>query len=194
MTQYLKDRYGLLINGEWVDAENDATFETHNPATGELLALCANASAKDVDRAVKAAAAAQPAWAAKSPAERANILLKIADRIDERALELATVETLDNGKPIRETTLVDVPLSSDHFRYFAGCIRADEGEATMIDENTLSIILREPIGVVGQIVPWNFPLLMGLEDCSGHCCRQCSGDQELLDNAVVAQCARRNPQ
>ena len=161
MTQYLKDRYGLLINGEWVDAENGATFETHNPATGELLALCANASAKDVDRAVKAAAAAQPAWAAKSPAERANILLKIADRIDERALELATVETLDNGKPIRETTLVDVPLSSDHFRYFAGCIRADEGEATMIDENTLSIILREPIGVVGQIVPWNFPLLMG---------------------------------
>ena len=94
MTQYLKDRYGLLINGEWVDAENGATFETHNPATGELLALCANASAKDVDRAVKAAAAAQPAWAAKSPAERANILLKIADRIDERALELATVETL----------------------------------------------------------------------------------------------------
>ena len=161
MTQYLKDRYGLLINGEWVDAENGATFETHNPATGELLALCANASAKDVDRAVKAAAAAQPAWAAKSPAERANILLKIADRIDERALELATVETLDNGKPIREATLVDVPLSSDHFRYFAGCIRADEGEATMIDENTLSIILREPIGVVGQIVPWNFPLLMG---------------------------------
>ena len=76
MTQYLKDRYGLLINGEWVDAENGATFETHNPATGELLALCANASAKDVDRAVKAAAAAQPAWAAKSPAERANILLK----------------------------------------------------------------------------------------------------------------------
>ena len=85
MTQYLKDRYGLLINGEWVDAENGATFETHNPATGELLALCANASAKDVDRAVKAAAAAQPAWAAKSPAERANILLKIADRIDERS-------------------------------------------------------------------------------------------------------------
>ena len=80
MTQYLKDRYGLLINGEWVDAENGATFETHNPATGELLALCANASTKDVDRAVKAAAAAQPAWAAKSPAERANILLKIAYR------------------------------------------------------------------------------------------------------------------
>ncbi len=161
MTNYIKDRYGLLINGEWIEAENGATFETYNPATGERLATCADASAADIDKAVAAARAAQPAWAAKSVAERAAILLKIADRIDERAEELATVETLDNGKPIRETTLIDVPLSSDHFRYFAGCIRADEGEATMIDENTMSIILREPIGVVGQIVPWNFPLLMG---------------------------------
>lgn len=160
MTQYLKDRYGLLINGEWVDAENGATFETHNPATGELLALCANASAKDVDRAVKAAAAAQPAWAAKSPAERANILLKIADRIDERALELATVETLDNGKPIRETLNVDIPMAAQHFRYFAGCIMASEGSANILGKDTLSLILREPIGVVGQIVPWNFPFLM----------------------------------
>ena len=161
MTQYIKERYGLLINGEWVEAEGGRTFDTFNPATGEKLATCADATAADVERAVKAARAAQPAWAAKSVQERAALLLKIADRIDERAKELATVETLDNGKPIRETTLVDVPLSSDHFRYFAGCIRADEGEATMIDENTLSIILREPIGVVGQIVPWNFPLLMG---------------------------------
>ena len=88
-------------------------------------------------------------------------MLKIADKIDERAQELAAVETQDNGKPIRETTLVDVPLSSDHFRYFAGCLRADEGEAVMIDENSLSMVLREPIGVVGQIIPWNFPLLMG---------------------------------
>ena len=161
MTQYIKERYGLLINGEWVEAEGGRTFDTFNPATGEKLATCADASAADVERAVRAARAAQPAWAAKSVQERAALLLKIADKIDERAKELATVETLDNGKPIRETTLVDVPLSSDHFRYFAGCIRADEGEATMIDENTLSIILREPIGVVGQIVPWNFPLLMG---------------------------------
>ena len=161
MTQYIKERYGLLINGEWVKAEGGRTFDTLNPATGEKLATCADASAADVERAVRAARAAQPAWAAKSVQERAALLLKIADKIDERAKELATVETLDNGKPIRETTLVDVPLSSDHFRYFAGCIRADEGEATMIDENTLSIILREPIGVVGQIVPWNFPLLMG---------------------------------
>ena len=157
----LKDHYGLLINGEWTAAEGGKEFETTNPATGELLAWCADASAADVDRAVKAAQAAFPAWAAKSPAERAALLLKIADRIDEAAEQLATVETMDNGKPIRETKLVDVPLSSDHFRYFAGALRADEGEAVMIDENTLSIILREPIGVVGQIIPWNFPLLMG---------------------------------
>ncbi len=161
MARFIRDRYQLLINGEWVDAENGATFETFNPETGEKLATCADAGAADVEKAVQAARAAQPAWAAKSAEERARILLRIAERIDERAEELAAVETQDNGKPIRETTLVDVPLSSDHFRYFAGCLRADEGEATMIDENTLSIILREPIGVVGQIVPWNFPLLMG---------------------------------
>lgn len=161
MTQYIKDRYGLLINGQWVDAENGAVFETKNPATGQTLSVCANASAADVDRAVKAARAAFPAWAAKSAQERAALLLKIADKIDERAAELAAVETQDNGKPIRETTLVDVPLSSDHFRYFAGCLRADEGSATMIDDQTLSMVLREPIGVVGQIIPWNFPLLMG---------------------------------
>ena len=157
MSVYIKERYGLLIDGQWVDAENGATFITSNPATGEKLAECADASVGDVDRAVQAARKAFPAWAAKSPAERAALLLKIADKIDERAKELAAVETQDNGKPIRETSLVDVPLSSDHFRYFAGCLRADEGEAVMIDENSL----REPIGVVGQIIPWNFPLLMG---------------------------------
>ncbi len=161
MTGYIKNRYGLLIGGQWVDAQNGATFETYNPATGEKLAECADACADDVDRAVRAARAAFPGWAAVSPAQRSALLLRIADKIDERAQELAAVETQDNGKPIRETTLVDVPLSSDHFRYFAGCLRADEGEAVMIDDNTLSMVLREPIGVVGQIIPWNFPLLMG---------------------------------
>ena len=161
MSVYIKDRYDLLIGGQWVPAENGDTFVTSNPATGEELAVCANASAADVDRAVRAAREAFPAGSAKSPAERAALLLKVADKIDERAKELAAVETQDNGKPIRETTLVDVPLSADHFRYFAGCLRADEGEAVMIDDNTLSMILREPIGVVGQIIPWNFPLLMG---------------------------------
>ena len=159
--QYIDAKYDLLINGEWVPAEGGETFETFNPANGEKLADCANASPADIDRAVAAARAAFPAWAAKSPQERAALLLKVAALIDENAARLAMVETLDNGKPIRETTLVDVPLSSDHFRYFAGCLRAEEGSAVMIDENTMSIVLHEPIGVVGQIIPWNFPLLMG---------------------------------
>ena len=119
MSVYIKDRYDLLIGGQWVPAENGDTFVTSNPATGEELAVCANASAADVDRAVRAAREAFPAGSAKSPAERAALLLKVADKIDERAKELAAVETQDNGKPIRETTLVDVPLSADHFRYFA---------------------------------------------------------------------------
>ena len=155
-----KEQYGLLIGGEWVEAEGGALFETYNPATGELITRCANASPADVDRAVKAAEAAFEGWSRTSAAERAALLLKAADLIDQNAETLAAYETMDNGKPIRETTLVDVPLSSD-FRYFAGCLRADEGSAVMIDENTLSMNLREPIGVVGQIIPWNFPLLMG---------------------------------
>ncbi|BBF23383.1 aldehyde dehydrogenase family protein [Sutterella megalosphaeroides] len=156
-----KEQYGLLIGGEWVEAESGALFETYNPATGELITRCANASPADVDRAVKAAEAAFEGWSRTSAAERAALLLKAADLIDQNAETLAAYETMDNGKPLRETTLVDVPLSSDHFRYFAGCLRADEGTAVMIDENTLSMNLREPIGVVGQIIPWNFPLLMG---------------------------------
>lgn len=156
-----KEQYGLLIGGEWVEAEAGALFETYNPATGELITRCANASPADVDRAVKAAEAAFEGWSRTSAAERAALLLKAADLIDRNAETLAAYETMDNGKPLRETTLVDVPLSSDHFRYFAGCLRADEGSAVMIDENTLSMNLREPIGVVGQIIPWNFPLLMG---------------------------------
>lgn len=156
-----KEQYGLLIGGEWVEAEGGALFETYNPATGELITRCANASPADVDRAVKAAEAAFEGWSRTSAAERAALFLKAADLIDQNAETLAAYETMDNGKPIRETTLVDVPLSSDHFRYFAGCLRADEGSAVMIDENTLSMNLREPIGVVGQIIPWNFPLLMG---------------------------------
>ncbi len=161
MTYQFAKQYKLLIGGQWVDAEGGATFESYDPATGEHLATCANASAGDVQKAVDAARAAFPAWAAKSPQERAALLLKAADLIDEHAAELAEIETRDNGKPLRETTLVDVPLSSDHFRYFAGCLRSEEGSAVMIDDNTLSMVLREPIGVVGQIIPWNFPLLMG---------------------------------
>ena len=156
----LKDTYGLYIDGAWVPASDGAVFETTNPATGEHLANCAEATRQDVDAAVQAAWRAYPAWKELEPVKRAEILLKIADRIDANAELLATVETLDNGKPIRETTAIDVPYSSDHFRYFAGAIRTEEGTAKVLDGNFLSLVLREPLGVVGQIVPWNFPFLM----------------------------------
>ena len=160
MTVKLDATYDLYIGGKWVPASDGRTFETKNPATGEVLSVCAEATKDDVDAAVQAAWAAFPAWRDMQTAQRAEILEKIADVIDENADLLAAVETMDNGKPIRETSGLDVPFSSDHFRYFAGAIRTEEGKATMLDGNMLSLILREPIGVVGQIVPWNFPFLM----------------------------------
>ncbi len=159
-SRYISDRYQLLIGGQWVDGTEGKTFQSYNPANGELLATCVEAGKEDVDRAVSAAWKAFESWKKVSVADRSRMLLKIADLIDENADKLAMVETLDNGKPIRESRNIDVPLSADHFRYFAGAIRVSEGEAVMIDDNTLSIVLREPLGVVGQIVPWNFPLLM----------------------------------
>ncbi|MEE0097450.1 MAG: aldehyde dehydrogenase family protein [Oscillospiraceae bacterium] len=160
MNVNLKEHYGLYIGGKFVPASDGAEFETTNPATGEHLAYCAEATWEDVDAAVNAAWKAFPAWKKVDPIQRAEILNKIADRIDENAELLATVETLDNGKPIRETMAIDVPLSSDHFRYFASAIRTEQGTATGLDGGYLSMVLREPIGVVGQIVPWNFPFCM----------------------------------
>ena len=162
MEKSLDKVYKLLIGGEWVEAEGGKTFEAVSPANGEVLASCALASKQDVDKAVKAAWKAFSSWKKTSPTERAAFLLKIADLIDENADHLALIETLDNGKPIRETRNIDVPLASDHFRYFASAIRTEEGTATLIDKDTLSIVLEEPIGVVGQIVPWNFPLVMAV--------------------------------
>jgi aldehyde dehydrogenase (NAD+) len=160
MEKPMEENYKLLIGGKWVDARDGKTFKSYCPANGEYLATCADAGREDIDLAVKAAWKAFESWKKTSVQERATMLLKIADLIDENADKLAMIETLDNGKPIREARGIDIPLSSDHFRYFAGAIRAAEGEAEMIDDNTMSIILREPIGVVGQIVPWNFPILM----------------------------------
>ncbi len=160
MKLQLQDNYKLYINGEWREAADGATIKTYNPSNGELLAEIADATNSDVDEAIAAAREAFKTWGKTTPAERAAVLNKIADIIDENAELLATVESMDNGKPIRETAGADIPLASDHFRYFAGVIRAEEGTSTMIDENTLNLILREPIGVVGQIVPWNFPFLM----------------------------------
>jgi acyl-CoA reductase-like NAD-dependent aldehyde dehydrogenase len=157
---HLDDQYKLFIDGKWVDSACGKTFTTTNPATGDPLAVCANACSDDVDRAVDAAWDAFHSWKKTSPQDRAAMLLAIADLIDANAEHLAMVETMDNGKPIRETSAIDVPLSSDHFRYFASAIRTEEGQATMINDTTMSLVLREPIGVVGQIIPWNFPLLM----------------------------------
>ena len=158
---WIDREYKLYIDGTWRDSSSGETFSTHSPANGQFLATCATADANDVDDAVKAAWRAFDGWKRVSPQERAAILLEIAQRIDQNGERLGMVETFDNGKPIRESlTNVDVPLSSDHFRYFAGAVRTREDEAVMIDDNTMSIVLSEPLGVIGQIIPWNFPLLM----------------------------------
>ena len=156
----LQNRYQLFIGGQWRDASNGEFFTTKCPANGEKLAECAQATKEDVDDAVREAWKAFETWKKVPTSERAAILNKIADIIDANTEHLAMVESLDNGKPIRETMAIDIPLSAKHFRYFAGCIMAEEGSANILDEQFLSLILREPIGVVGQIVPWNFPFLM----------------------------------
>lgn len=156
----LQNRYQLFIGGQWRDASDGEFFTTKCPANGEKLAECAQATKEDVDDAVREAWKAFETWKNVPTSERAAILNKIADIIDANTEHLAMVESLDNGKPIRETMAIDIPLSAKHFRYFAGCIMAEEGSANILDEQFLSLILREPIGVVGQIVPWNFPFLM----------------------------------
>jgi len=153
--------YKLFIDGKWVDGKEGKIFKAYNPSNGELLATCVDAGKEDVDNAVAAAWKAFDTWKNISPQERSRLLLKVADLVDANAERLAMIETLDNGKPIRETLAIDVPLTSDHFRYFAAAVRTEEGQAVMIDKDTLSLILHEPIGVIGQIIPWNFPLLMG---------------------------------
>ncbi len=156
----IKQVYGIYVDGEWRPASDGAVFTSTNPANGEKIAQFANATKEDVDAAVAAGWKAFPAWKATTKDERADILDKIADRIIENAELLAQVESMDNGKPIRETMAIDVPYSWRHFRYFASMIRTDAGSASILEGDKLSLVLREPIGVVGQIVPWNFPFLM----------------------------------
>ena len=156
----LKENYGLFIGGEWRPASDGTTYQSTNPANGEVLTQCAQATKEDVDAAVAAAWKAFPEWKKTTKEERAAILDKIADRVEENQEWLAKVETMDNGKPIRETMAIDVPYSIRHFRYYASLIRTDEGVASILDGGMMSLVLREPIGVVGQIVPWNFPFLM----------------------------------
>jgi aldehyde dehydrogenase len=156
----LRTRYDNFVGGAWKAPAKGRYFTDKSPIDGATLCEVARSDAEDVERALDAAHAAKDKWARTSPAERAQMLNKIADRIEDNLELLARVETRDNGKPIRETMNADVPLAADHFRYFAGCIRAEEGTVGEIDHDTIAYHFREPLGVVGQIIPWNFPLLM----------------------------------
>jgi aldehyde dehydrogenase len=155
-----KSRYDNFIGGAFVPPASGQYFDNVTPITGQKVCEVARSGAADVERALDAAHAAREAWGRTSAAHRSNILLKIADRLEENLDILAQAETWDNGKPIRETTLADIPLSVDHFRYFAGVLRSQEGTMSEIDHDTVAYHFHEPLGVVGQIIPWNFSILM----------------------------------
>lgn len=157
-----KSRYEHFIGGEWAPPVKGQYFENVTPVTGKVFCEVARGTAEDIDAALDAAWKAAPAWGATSAAERALVLHRIADRMEENLEMLAVAETWDNGKAVRETLNADVPLAIDHFRYFAGAIRAQEGGLSQVDEDTVAYHFHEPLGVVGQIIPWNFPLLMGV--------------------------------
>ncbi|RUQ19924.1 aldehyde dehydrogenase family protein [Micrococcus sp. HSID17245] len=157
-----KPRYEHFIGGEWTPPVKGQYFENVTPVTGKVFCEVARGTAEDIDAALDAAWKAAPAWGATSAAERALVLHRIADRMEENLEMLAVAETWDNGKAVRETLNADLPLAIDHFRYFAGAIRAQEGGLSQVDEDTVAYHFHEPLGVVGQIIPWNFPLLMGV--------------------------------
>jgi aldehyde dehydrogenase len=157
-----KRRYDNFIGGRFVPPVNGEYFLNVSPVIGQPFTEVARSTAEDVERALDAAHKARDAWGRTSPAERALILNRIADRMEAKLSVLALAETIDNGKPIRETTAADIPLAIDHFRYFAGAIRAQEGGISQIDDDTVAYHFHEPLGVVGQIIPWNFPILMAV--------------------------------
>ena len=155
-----KARYDNFINGTWTPPTKGQYFDNVTPVTGQPFCQIARSTADDIERALDAAHAAADRWGKTPVAERANILNRIADRMESHLEMLAVAETWDNGKPVRETLAADIPLAIDHFRYFAGCIRAQEGRTSQLDDNTVAYHFHEPLGVVGQIIPWNFPILM----------------------------------
>ena len=155
-----KSQYDNFINGRFVPPADGQTFDVVTPINGKVYTQAARSGARDIELALDAAHGAAARWAATPPAERANVLLRIADRIEQNLERLAYAESVDNGKPIRETLNADIPLAVDHFRYFAGCLRAQEGALSEIDAHTIAYHFHEPLGVVGQIIPWNFPILM----------------------------------
>ena len=155
-----KARYDNFIGGKFVAPVAGQYFDVITPISGKVYTQAARSTEADIELALDAAHAAKDGWAATPAAVRANILLKIADRLEANLEKLAYAETVDNGKPIRETLNADIPLTVDHFRYFAGCLRSQEGSLSEIDGNTIAYHFHEPLGVVGQIIPWNFPILM----------------------------------
>jgi len=158
----IRPHYDNFIGGKWVPSTKGQTFQNISPIDGNVVCTIARSTAEDVELALDAAHAAKDAWGNASPAERSLVLLRIADRIEQKLDVLAMVETIDNGKPIRETKNADLPLAVDHFRYFAGVLRAQEGGISEIDHDTIAYHFHEPLGVVAQIIPWNFPLLMAV--------------------------------
>ncbi|ALU39702.1 aldehyde dehydrogenase [Kocuria flava] len=157
-----KPRYEHWIGGQWVPPVQGRYFENISPVNGKPFTEVARGTAEDIDAALDAAWAAAPAWGKTPVAERALVLHRVADRMEQNLEMLAVAETWDNGKPVRETINADIALAIDHFRYFAGAIRAQEGTLSQLDDNTTSYHFHEPLGVVGQIIPWNFPILMGV--------------------------------
>ena len=157
-----KPRYEHWIGGQWVPPVQGRYFENISPVNGKPFTEVARGTAEDIDAALDAAWAAAPAWGKTPVAERALVLHRVADRMEQNLEMLAVAETWDNGKPVRETINADITLAIDHFRYFAGAIRAQEGTLSQLDDNTTSYHFHEPLGVVGQIIPWNFPILMGV--------------------------------
>ena len=155
-----KAQYENFIGGQWVAPIKGEYFDNVSPVDGKVFTKIPRSSAEDIELALDAAHKAKAEWNKSSPTVRSNILLKIADRLEQNLEYLAVAETWDNGKPVRETLAADIPLAIDHFRYFAGCIRAQEGGISEIDEDTIAYHFHEPLGVVGQIIPWNFPILM----------------------------------
>jgi len=155
-----KPQYENFIGGKWVPPVKGQYFDNSTPVTGNPFCKIARSSAEDIELALDAAHAAKSAWGRTPVAQRSRILNQVADRMEENLETLAIAETWDNGKPVRETLAADIPLAIDHFRYFAGCIRAQEGTLGELDEDTVSYQFHEPLGVVGQIIPWNFPILM----------------------------------
>ncbi len=156
----LDSRYQNFIGGEWTEPRKGNYFDNPSPVNGQKFCEVPRSTAEDIELALDAAHKAAPDWGRTAAAERANILNKMADRIEDNLEKLAVIETWDNGKPVRESLAADLPLAIDHFRYFAGCIRAQEGSVAELDHDTVAYHFPEPLGVVGQIIPWNFPILM----------------------------------